>query len=78
MNLYKIETGNLKLDGGANVRSSPESFMAKKISRRRKQLANWAMRCCLSKQTDSHKIHFIDTREWAIKTRTNKFLFRTY
>ncbi len=59
MKLYKIETGNLKLDGGAMFGVVPKILWQKKYPADENNLANWAMRCLLI-ETDSRKI-LIDT-----------------
>ncbi len=59
MNLYKIETGNLKLDGGAMFGVVPKVLWQKKYPADENNLANWAMRCLLV-ETNEKKI-LIDT-----------------
>ncbi len=59
MNLYKIETGNLKLDGGAMFGVVPKVLWQKLYPADENNLANWAMRCMLV-ETDNRKI-LIDT-----------------
>ncbi|NPA66976.1 MAG: MBL fold metallo-hydrolase [Chlorobi bacterium] len=59
MNLYKIETGNLKLDGGAMFGVVPKVLWQKKYPADENNLANWAMRCLLV-ETNDKKI-LIDT-----------------
>ncbi len=59
MNLYKIETGNLKLDGGAMFGVVPKSLWQKLYPADEKNLCNWAMRCLLV-VTETHKV-LIDT-----------------
>ncbi len=59
MNLYKIETGNLKLDGGAMFGVVPKVLWQKYYPADENNLANWAMRCLLV-ETGEKKI-LIDT-----------------
>jgi glyoxylase-like metal-dependent hydrolase (beta-lactamase superfamily II) len=47
MNLYPIETGNLKLDGGAMFGVVPKSLWQKQYPADENNLCNWAMRCLL-------------------------------
>jgi glyoxylase-like metal-dependent hydrolase (beta-lactamase superfamily II) len=47
MKLYPIETGNLKLDGGAMFGVVPKSLWNKVYPADEKNLCNWAMRCLL-------------------------------
>jgi len=55
MKLTPIETGNLKLDGGAMFGVVPKSLWSKVYPADENNLANWAMRCLLI-QTESRKI----------------------
>ncbi len=59
MNLYKIETGNLKLDGGAMFGVVPKVIWQKLYPADENNLCNWAMRCLLV-ETETHKV-LIDT-----------------
>jgi len=59
MKLYKIETGNLKLDGGAMFGVVPKVIWQKLYPADENNLGNWAMRCLLV-ETDDKKI-LIDT-----------------
>ncbi|MCF6366435.1 MAG: MBL fold metallo-hydrolase [Bacteroidales bacterium] len=59
MKLYKIETGNLKLDGGAMFGVVPKVIWQKVYPADEDNLCNWAMRCLLV-ETDTHKV-LIDT-----------------
>jgi glyoxylase-like metal-dependent hydrolase (beta-lactamase superfamily II) len=59
MNLYKIETGNLKLDGGAMFGVVPKVLWQKLYPSDENNLCNWAMRCLLV-ETNDKKI-LIDT-----------------
>ena len=59
MNLYKIETGNLKLDGGAMFGVVPKVIWQKLYPADENNLCNWAMRCLLI-ETETHKV-LIDT-----------------
>jgi len=47
MNLYSIETGNLKLDGGAMFGIIPKTLWEKVYPCDEKNLCNWSMRCLL-------------------------------
>lgn len=47
MKLYSIETGNLKLDGGAMFGVVPKVMWSKKYPADENNLCNWAMRCLL-------------------------------
>lgn len=47
MNLFAIETGNLKLDGGAMFGVVPKSLWSKVYPSDENNLCNWAMRCLL-------------------------------
>jgi glyoxylase-like metal-dependent hydrolase (beta-lactamase superfamily II) len=47
MNLYSIETGNLKLDGGAMFGVVPKTLWSKVYPADENNLCNWAMRCLL-------------------------------
>ena len=47
MNLYPIETGNLKLDGGAMFGVVPKVLWSKAYPCDEKNLCNWSMRCLL-------------------------------
>lgn len=52
MNLYPIETGNLKLDGGAMFGVVPKVLWQKQYPADEKNLCNWAMRCLLIEDED--------------------------
>lgn len=47
MQLYSIETGNLKLDGGAMFGVVPKVMWSKKYPADENNLCNWSMRCLL-------------------------------
>ena len=47
MQLHKIETGNLKLDGGAMFGVVPKSIWSRSYPSDENNLCNWAMRCLL-------------------------------
>lgn len=47
MNLYSIETGNLKLDGGAMFGVVPKVLWSRLYPADENNLCNWAMRCLL-------------------------------
>jgi len=47
MELYKIETGNLKLDGGAMFGVVPKILWERSYPADENNLCNWAMRCML-------------------------------
>ncbi len=59
MKLYKIETGNLRLDGGAMFGVVPKVLWQKLYPADENNMCNWAMRCLLV-ETETHKI-LIDT-----------------
>jgi glyoxylase-like metal-dependent hydrolase (beta-lactamase superfamily II) len=59
MKLYKIETGNLKLDGGAMFGVVPKVMWQKLYPSDENNLCNWAMRCLLI-ENENRKI-LIDT-----------------
>lgn len=59
MNLYKIETGNLKLDGGAMFGVVPKVIWNNLYPADDQNLCNWSMRCLLV-VTDDYKA-IIDT-----------------
>lgn len=52
MNLFSIETGNLKLDGGAMFGVVPKSMWQKQYPADENNLCNWAMRCLLIQDKD--------------------------
>lgn len=52
MKLYKIETGNLKLDGGAMFGVVPKVMWNKVYPADENNLCNWSMRCLLIKDED--------------------------
>jgi glyoxylase-like metal-dependent hydrolase (beta-lactamase superfamily II) len=52
MNLYPIETGNLKLDGGAMFGVVPKVLWQKQYPADENNLCNWAMRCLLIENGD--------------------------
>lgn len=52
MNLYAIETGNLKLDGGAMFGVVPKVLWQKQYPADENNLCNWAMRCLLIQDDD--------------------------
>ncbi len=52
MNLFAIETGNLKLDGGAMFGVVPKSLWQKQYPADENNLCNWAMRCLLIQDED--------------------------
>lgn len=52
MNLYPIETGNLKLDGGAMFGVVPKVLWQKQYPADENNLCNWAMRCLLVEDED--------------------------
>ncbi len=60
MKLYKIETGNLKLDGGAMFGVVPKVLWQKLYPADENNLCNWAMRCLLVETDDNRKV-LIDT-----------------
>ncbi|MCK4569048.1 MAG: MBL fold metallo-hydrolase [Bacteroidales bacterium] len=58
MNLFPIETGNLKLDGGAMFGVVPKMLWQKQYPADEKNLCNWAMRCLLIE--DENRLILID------------------
>jgi len=52
MNLYPIETGNLRLDGGAMFGVVPKVLWQKQYPADENNLCNWAMRCLLIEDED--------------------------
>ena len=52
MNLYPVETGNLKLDGGAMFGVVPKVLWQKQYPADENNLCNWAMRCLLIEDED--------------------------
>lgn len=58
MKLYPIETGNLKLDGGAMFGVVPKVMWSKIYPADENNLCNWSMRCLLIK--DENRIILID------------------
>lgn len=52
MQLYSIETGNLKLDGGAMFGVVPKVLWSKAYPADENNLCNWAMRCLLVVEDD--------------------------
>lgn len=58
MKLYPIETGNLKLDGGAMFGVVPKSLWQKQYPADENNLCNWAMRCLLV--VDEDRVVLID------------------
>jgi glyoxylase-like metal-dependent hydrolase (beta-lactamase superfamily II) len=58
MNLYPIETGNLKLDGGAMFGVVPKVMWQKQYPADENNLCNWAMRCLLI--SDEDRVILID------------------
>jgi glyoxylase-like metal-dependent hydrolase (beta-lactamase superfamily II) len=59
MNLYSIETGYFKLDGGAMFGVVPKSIWNKINPADENNLCNWAMRCLLIE--DDNRLILIDT-----------------
>lgn len=52
MNLYKIETGNFKLDGGAMFGVVPKSLWQRTNPADENNMCSWAMRCLLIEDDD--------------------------
>jgi glyoxylase-like metal-dependent hydrolase (beta-lactamase superfamily II) len=52
MNLYPIQTGNLRLDGGAMFGVVPKVLWQKQYPADENNLCNWAMRCLLIEDGD--------------------------
>lgn len=59
MNLYPVETGNFKLDGGAMFGVVPKSIWQKTNPADSNNLCNWSMRCLLIEEGD--RLILIDT-----------------
>jgi glyoxylase-like metal-dependent hydrolase (beta-lactamase superfamily II) len=59
MNLYSIDSGFFKLDGGAMFGVVPKSFWQKSIPADDLNLCSWAMRCLLIE--DENRLILIDT-----------------
>jgi glyoxylase-like metal-dependent hydrolase (beta-lactamase superfamily II) len=59
MQLYTIETGNFKLDGGAMFGVVPKSIWSKLNTADANNMCTWAMRCLLVE--DGNKLTLIDT-----------------
>jgi glyoxylase-like metal-dependent hydrolase (beta-lactamase superfamily II) len=59
MNVYPVETGNFKLDGGAMFGVVPKSIWQKTNPADSNNLCNWAMRCILIE--DGDRLLLIDT-----------------
>lgn len=59
MNVYPVETGNFKLDGGAMFGVVPKSIWQKSNPADSNNLCNWAMRCLLIE--DGERLLLIDT-----------------
>ncbi|MCF6241481.1 MAG: MBL fold metallo-hydrolase [Bacteroidales bacterium] len=59
MEIYSIETGNLKLDGGAMFGVVPKVMWQKLYPADENNLCNWAMRCMLI--VDDERKILIDT-----------------
>ncbi|MFN4312670.1 MAG: MBL fold metallo-hydrolase [Chitinophagaceae bacterium] len=59
MNLYSIETGNFKLDGGAMFGVVPKTIWNKLVPSDDKNMCTWAMRCLLVE--DGERLLLIDT-----------------
>ena len=59
MNLYSIETGLFKLDGGAMFGVVPKVLWQKLVPADENNLCTWAMRCMLIE--DGNKLVLIDT-----------------
>ncbi len=59
MQLYSIETGNMKIDGGVMFGVVPKAIWQKLYPADNQNLSNWALRCLLV-ETDNKKI-LIDT-----------------
>lgn len=73
MKLYKIETGNLKLDGGAMFGVVPKVIWSKLYPADENNLCNWSMRCLLV-ETENRKI-LVDT---GIGNKQNERFLRHY
>jgi glyoxylase-like metal-dependent hydrolase (beta-lactamase superfamily II) len=73
MKLYSINTGNLKLDGGAMFGVVPKVIWSKLYPADENNLCNWSMRCLLV-DTGKHKV-LIDT---GIGTKQSEKFFSNY
>lgn len=74
MKLHKIESGNLKLDGGAMFGVVPKILWSKLYPSDENNLCNWAMRCLLVETDDNRKV-LIDT---GMGDKQGKKFFRHY
>lgn len=59
MNLYTVETGNFKLDGGAMYGVVPKVIWQKYTPADNNNMCNWAMRCLLIE--DGERLILVDT-----------------
>ena len=59
MNLYPIDTGNFKLDGGAMFGVVPKSIWQKTNPADSNNMCPWAMRCLLIE--DGNRLYLVDT-----------------
>ena len=59
MEVYKIDAGNFKLDGGAMFGVVPKTLWSKKIPADELNLCSWKMRCLLIK--DGKRLILVDT-----------------
>jgi glyoxylase-like metal-dependent hydrolase (beta-lactamase superfamily II) len=73
MNLYSIETGNFKLDGGAMFGVVPKTIWNKLVPSDEKNMCTWAMRCLLVE--DGERLLLIDT---GIGNKQDEKLFSHY
>ncbi|PKP33864.1 MAG: MBL fold metallo-hydrolase [Bacteroidetes bacterium HGW-Bacteroidetes-17] len=92
MKLYAIETGNLKLDGGAMFGVVPKVMWNKFYPADENNLCNWAMRCLLiddgehvilidngigDKQDENFLKHYYLNGEATLETSLNKYGYTT-
>jgi len=92
MKLYAIETGNLKLDGGAMFGVVPKVMWNKLYPADENNLCNWAMRCLLiddgkhvtlidngigDKQDENFLKHYYLNGEATLETSLNKYGYTT-
>lgn len=92
MKLYAIETGNLKLDGGAMFGVVPKVMWNKFYQADENNLCNWAMRCLLiddgehvtlidngigDKQDENFLKHYYLNGEATLETSLNKYGYTT-
>lgn len=60
LNLYSVETGRFKLDGGAMFGVVPKTLWSKKIEADEKNRITFATRCLLIRSTATDKLYLVD------------------